>query len=50
MPDGAVFHALELPGVREAVDEGDWARARAPEHLEAVTAVVRRSSAAVGPK
>ncbi|HSB54040.1 MAG TPA: transferrin receptor-like dimerization domain-containing protein, partial [Gemmatimonadales bacterium] len=39
------YAAMELPGVREAVDAGDWSRAR--EELARVVGRVRAVSAAL---
>jgi N-acetylated-alpha-linked acidic dipeptidase len=46
------YAAMELPGVREAVDQGDWATAareldRLTERIKAVTAVVKTAAGAL---
>lgn len=48
------YAAMTLPGVQEAIDAGDWARAAAQlgvvtARIEAATAVTRRAAEAVGP-
>jgi N-acetylated-alpha-linked acidic dipeptidase len=48
------YAALELPGVREAIDANDWPRARKEltklvQRITAVTAAVRRAVAATNP-